>query len=56
MQGPGRIEEMDPAERAKVGPSGQQDGVHVVVRGDRTNRDRRDADLIADPVGERGLV
>ena len=56
VQRPVRVVEVRAAERAEVGAAGQHDRVHVVVRGDHADRDRRDADLVADRVGVRGLV
>ena len=56
VQRPVRVVEVRAAERAQVGAAGQQDRVDVVVGGDGADRDRRDAGLVADAVGERRLV
>ncbi|MBB4789021.1 hypothetical protein BJY27_010068 [Streptomyces rapamycinicus] len=51
---------MGAAHGAQIGTPRQQEGVDVVVRGDRAHRDDRGAGggghLVADAVGERGLV
>ncbi len=44
------------ADGAQVGPAGQDDRVHVVVRGDRADGDGGDPGGVADQVGVRGLV
>ena len=60
MQGPLRVVQVGAAERAQVGPARQDQRVHVVVGGDRADRDHCHAvlaaDLVADPVRERRLV
>ena len=43
-------------DRAQVGAARRDDAVDVVGLEDRADRDRRDADLVADAVGERRLV
>src|SRR5690606_8284883 len=55
MQHPGGIGEMRACHGAKVGTAGRDDGVRMVRFGDRADGDRRDADLVADLVGERRL-
>ena len=60
VQRPVRVVQVRAAERAQVGPAGEQDRVDVVVGGDGADRDHGDperrADLVADPVGVRRLV
>ena len=55
VQRPVGVVEVGAAEGAQVGAAGEDRRVDVVVAGDRADGDRRDLDLVADPVGERGL-
>ena len=56
VQRPARVVQVRPAERAQVGPPGEQDRVHVVVGRDGAHRDRGDLRAVADGVRERCLV
>ena len=56
MQGPVRIGEMRPRERAQIGAAGGDDAVHVIGIEDRPHRHGGDAHFVADPIGERRLV
>ena len=46
---------MRTGEAHKVGPSGQQDGIHMVRLGDIAHRHGRQSGLVADAVRKRGL-
>ena len=56
MQHPGRIGQVRTRDGAEIGTAGGDDGIGMIGLRDRADSDRGDPDLVADLVGERGLV
>lgn len=56
VQRPVRVVQVRAGQRAQVGAPGEDQGVDVVPGGDGADRDHRDTDLVAHPVGEGRLV
>ena len=56
MPGPARVIEHRPSQRNRVGLAGGDDGLGLLGLGDQADRNRRQSDLVFDPVRKRHLV